>query len=95
MLSPKKCSRTSLCPAAAQEVGWDRIAEDHPPWAIIVGLNVCVLPQRRSASFAALARWHANRGGWLGYGHSAKRGSKAKDNQQINVFGHWFGVSRC
>ena len=66
------------------EVGESALAESHPPFAGIVGCDVCVLP----AAFPNDAAPKIGMIGWRGE-VTAKRGARSKGNEQIEVFGAW------
>ena len=67
------------------EVGESALAESHPPFAGIVGCDVCVLP----AAFPNDAAPKSGMIGWRGE-VTAKRGARSKGNEQIEVFGAGF-----
>ena len=67
------------------EVEFDEIAEAHPMWAEIVGADVCVLP----AAFPQAPPPGEGMVGWRAE-VQAKRGSAAKANEQVRLFGAWF-----
>jgi hypothetical protein len=71
---------------AKWEVGsWATNGATFLPWANIVGSDVCVLP----AAFPDSKLTRETTIGWRGIVQS-KRGSAAKDTQQIQVYGGWF-----